>query len=497
MTRSRTGRLLVAGLAFVLAGCATGQAANQPKDKGKAEEKPALAQGIDPAADRDPFPSRYKPTPSGLIALTGATLLTGTGAKIENGTVIIRDGKIEAVGAALPVPAGATVVDATGRYITPGVIDMHSHLGVYASPAVKAHSDGNEITAPNTAEVWAEHSVWPQDPGFERALRGGVTTLQILPGSANLFGGRSVTIKNVPARNVQEMKFPGAPYGLKMACGENPKRVYGDKGRAPGSRMANVAGYRKAWIEAAEYRRKWDAYYDKQKKAGDKGDKDDKGPGDPPKRDLQLDTLAGVLRGDILVQNHCYRADEMSLMLDIAKEFGYKVAAFHHASEAYKIPDLLKAGDTCIATWAHWWGFKMESYDGVPANAAMVQAAGACAVIHSDDETLIQHLNKEAAQSMAEGRYLGLDVKDEDAITWITANPAKAIGVLDKTGTLEPGKMADIVVWNGNPFSIYTLADLVYIDGVLAHDRAHPPGLPRSDFELGQSGAEIFKAGVK
>ncbi|MFV3129120.1 amidohydrolase [Niveispirillum sp. KHB5.9] len=493
MARSRTGRWMVAGLALVLAGCATGQAANQSKDKGKGEDKAALAQGLDPAANRDPFPSRYKPEPGGLVALTGATVLTGTGQRIENGTVILRDGKIEAVGAGLPVPAGATIVDATGRWITPGVIDMHSHLGVYASPAVKAHSDGNEITDPNTAQVWAEHSLWPQDPGFERALRGGVTSLQILPGSANLFGGRSVTIKNVTARNVQEMKFPGAPYGLKMACGENPKRVYGDKSRAPGSRMANVAGYRKAWIEAADYQRKWDAYYKKQKNGGDDG----KGPGDPPKRDLQLDTLAGVLRGEILVQNHCYRADEMSVMLDVAKEFGYKVTAFHHATEAYKIADLLKESGTCTATWAHWWGFKMEAYDGVPANAAIVHHAGACAVIHSDDETLIQHLNKEAAQAMAEGHYLGIDIKEEEAIAWITANPAKAIGILDKTGTLEAGKMADVVVWSGNPFSIYTLADLVYIDGVLKHDRAHPPALPRSDFELGQSGADIFKAGAK
>jgi len=487
MMRSRGGRWLVTGLALLLAGCATGQGTGHSGDKDKGGDKQALAPGLDAASSRDPFPSRYKPAASGLVVLTGATVLTGTGARIENGTVIIRDGRIEAVGAGLPVPAGATIVDAAGRWVTPGIIDMHSHLGVYASPAVDAHSDGNEMTDPNTAQVWAEHSVWPQDPGFERALRGGVTTLQLLPGSANLFGGRSVTVKNVTARNVMEMKFPGAPYGLKMACGENPKRVYGDKGRAPGSRMANVAGYRTAWIEAAEYRRKWDAYYKEKQDA--KGDKQP----DPPKRDLQMETLAGVLSGDILVQNHCYRADEMSVMLEVAREFGYRVTAFHHATEAYKISDLLKQDNVCIATWAHWWGFKMEAYDGVPANAAMVHRAGACAVIHSDDETLIQYLPKEAAQAMAEGNYLGLGIREEEAISWITANPAKAIGVQDKTGTLEPGKMADVVVWNGNPFSIYTLADLVYIDGVPQFDRAHPPAEPRSDFELGQAGAEIFQ----
>ncbi|MFV3076260.1 amidohydrolase [Niveispirillum fermenti] len=477
MARSRTGRWMVAGLALVLAGCTTGQAANQSRDKDGKE----LARGLDPSANRDPYPSRYVPQPSGLVALTGATLLTGAGTRVDGGTIIVRDGRIEAVGTGLPVPAGATVIDATGRWITPGIIDMHSHLGVYASPAVQAHSDGNEITDPNTAQVWAEHSVWPQDPGFERALQGGVTVLQILPGSANLFGGRSVTVKNVPARSVQEMKFPGAPYGLKMACGENPKRVYGGKGRAPGSRMANVAGYRKAWVEAAEYRRKWDDYHQSKDKKGD-----------PPKRDLQLDTLADALRGDILVHNHCYRADEMAVMLDVAKEFDYGVSAFHHAVEAYKIPDLLKEGDACIATWAHWWGFKMEAYDGVPANAAIVHRAGACAIIHSDDDTLIQHLTKEAAQAMAEGNYLGLDIKEEEAITWVTANAARSIGVADKVGTLEPGKMADIVVWSGNPFSIYTLADLVLIDGVVQYDRSRPATAPRSDFELGQTGPDVF-----
>src|SRR5690606_28212693 len=204
---------------------------------------------------------------------------------------------------------------------------------VYPSPGVLAHADGNEISAPNTAEVWAEHSVWPQDPGFVTALQGGITALQILPGSANLFGGRSVTVKNVPGRSVQHMKFPGAPYGLKMACGENPKRVYGSKGSAPSTRMGNVAGYRQAWIAAEEYRDKFE------KSDGENGD------GEAPTRDLQLETLAGVLDGEILVHNHCYRADEMAVMIDVAKEFGYRIAAFHHAVEAYKIPDLLAEND--------------------------------------------------------------------------------------------------------------------------------------------------------
>ena len=270
----------------------------------------------------DPFPSTYKAPASPPFAIRNATLLTAAGPVIANGTIFVRDGKIVAVGATVDVPAGTTVIDAGGRFVTPGIIDDHSHLGVYAAPGVDASSDGNEATKPNTAEVWAEHSVWPQDPQFPRNLAGGVTTLQVLPGSANLIGGRSVVLKVVPGRTVQDMKFPGALYGLKMACGENPKRVYAQRG--PSTRMGNVAGYRAAWIQAEQYRRKWDKYL------ADPGDK----KGSAPDRDLTLETLAEVLRGNILVHNHCYRADEMAQMIDIANEFGYKIRSFHHVVEA-------------------------------------------------------------------------------------------------------------------------------------------------------------------
>src|SRR6187549_1101015 len=225
----------------------------------------------------DPFPSTYKVPASPPFAIRNATLLTAAGPVIANGTIFVRDGKIVAVGATVDVPAGTTVIDGGGRFVTPGIIDDHSHLGVYAAPGVDASSDGNEATKPNTAEVWAEHSVWPQDPQFPRNLAGGVTTLQVLPGSANLFGGRSVVLKVVPGRTVQDMKFPGALYGLKMACGENPKRVYGQRG-GPSTRMGNVAGYRAAWIRAVEYRRKWDKWNADHK-------------GDPPTRDLANETL--------------------------------------------------------------------------------------------------------------------------------------------------------------------------------------------------------------
>jgi len=267
------------------------------------------------------------------------------------------------------------------------------------------------------------------------------------------------------------MKFPGAPYGLKMACGENPKRVYGEKG-GPFSRMGNVAGYRAAWIKAAAYKEKWEEY-----EAG-KAEK-------PPERDLQLDTLMGVLKGEILVHNHCYRADEMAVMLDLAKEFGYKVTAFHHAVEAYKIADLLAENGTCAAMWADWWGFKMEAFDGIRENIALVDKAGACAIVHSDSAMGIQRLNQEAAKVMGAASRVGMDITPEHAWTWLSLNPARSLGIDEVTGSLEKGKNGDLVIWNGNPFSVYTRAEKVFVDGALVYDLNDPAYQAVSDFTLG------------
>ena len=440
-----------------------------------------------PPAAREPFSSTYKAAASPITLIRNATVLTGTGTRIDGGDVLIEGGRIKAVGASLPAPEGAVVVDASGRWVTPGLIDIHSHLGVYASPGTKAADDGNEATDPVTSNVWAEHSVWPQDPGFEAALEGGVTSLQILPGSANLIGGRGVTIKNVPATTYQAMKFPGAPQGLKMACGENPKRVYGDNDQFPSTRMGNVAGYRQAFADAKDYMEDWkeyDAELEKYEKDKAEGDKDAVAP-KPPKRDLKLETLAEVMRGHILVHNHCYRSDEMATMLDIAQEFGFRISAFHHGVEAYKLADRLAKEGVCGALWADWWGFKMEAYDGIQENIAIVDhPEGGCAIVHSDSEEGIQRLNQEAAKAMTRGVRAGFDIPPERAIRWITANPAKALGILDQAGTLEAGKMADVVVWNGTPFSVYALTEEVFVDGVLLYDRAHPASKPRSDFSL-------------
>ncbi|MGB5724654.1 MAG: amidohydrolase [Parasphingorhabdus sp.] len=460
--RIRTLLALVAG-GTLMAGCAataaeTGSASKPTPAKSSSSAKPA-------------FPSTYKAYPSAPTAITGVTIFDGEGGRIDNGTVFMSNGKITAVGGAdTAIPADAAIVDGSGKYVTPGIIDVHSHLGDYPTPSVSAHSDGNEATSPVTPEVWAEHSVWPHDPGFSRAMaNGGITALQILPGSANLFGGRSVTLKNVPARTVQAMKFPGAPYGMKMACGENPKRVYGSRNRMPSTRMGNLALNRQTWIDAQEYRSK-------------------QNDAKPPKRDLGKETLVGVLDGDILVHNHCYRADELAQIIDMSKEFGYKVTAFHHAVESYKIADILAEEGICSAVWADWWGFKMEAYDAIPENAAMLQNAGACVIIHSDDENQIQRLNQEAAKALADGRAMGIEISDAQAIQWITLNPAKAMGIDAMTGSLKPGKMADLVLWNGNPLSVYSRPEKVWIDGALMFDSGNAKHRPVSDFELGQPG---------
>ncbi|WP_390901782.1 amidohydrolase [Sphingomonas alpina] len=470
----RTATMACAGAAM-LSACATDANADKPKSaSSSAKSTPGKSYS------RDPYPSTYKAYPGAPTLVTNVTIFDGEGGSIARGQVLFADGKIVAVGETVTAPEGATVIDGTGKVVTPGIIDIHSHLGDYPSPGVEANSDGNEATGPVTADVWAEHSVWPQDPGFSRALaNGGVTTLQILPGSANLMGGRSVVLKNVYARTVQGMKFPGAPYGLKMACGENPKRVYGSKGRQPSTRMGNIAVDRQTWAKAVEYKRKWDKY--------------EKDGGDAPTRDIAMDTLRGVLDGEILVQNHCYRADEMAIVMDMAKEFGYHVAAFHHAVEAYKIGDLLKQNGTCAAVWADWWGFKMESYDAISENLALLQKAGACAMIHSDDENGIQRLNQEVAKALAAGRRAGIDISDAVAWEWLTINPAKALGIADRTGSLKAGKMADVVLWNGNPFSVYSRPEKVWIDGALLYDATNPKLRPVSDFELGQPGAGDVK----
>ena len=427
----------------------------------------------------EPFESTYEPLPAENTLIRNANIYDGEGNEFIETDLLIQNRKIVAIGKDLPATNDFKIIDASDKWVTPGIIDIHSHMGVYPAPGVSTSSDGNEATSPVTADVWAEHSIWVQDPQYALALKGGVTAFHILPGSANLIGGRGVTVKNLQRNTINSMKFPDAPHSLKMACGENPKRVYGNRQQAPSTRMGNAAGYRKSWIEAEAYLNRLNEYESKSDEA--------KQMGYAPQRDLEMETLAGVLRGEILVHNHCYRADEMATMINIANEFNYKITAFHHGVEAYKIADLLAENNICGALWADWWGFKHEAYDMVQANIAIVdQALGGkgCAIVHSDDAIGIQHLNQEASKALSAGLRAGYDISKARAMNWITSNPAKAAGIYDQTGSIKVGKNADVVIWSKNPFSVYALVEKVFIDGATAYDK-ESNFQPASDFDVG------------
>ncbi len=382
------------------------------------------------------------------LAIVHATVLPIAGPPIEDGTVLITGGRIEAVGKALPVPTGTReVIDAGGRYLMPGIVDLHSHMGVYPWPGAKAHGDGNEAVDPITARVWAGDSVWVGDPAFARARAGGVTTIMVLPGSANLVGGEAAILKLRPARLFDEMIFDGAPRAIKMACGENPKRVYGEDIDGPSTRMGNVAALRAGFQEALDYRKARQTWRD------------------PPMSDPDLETLLDVLDGKVRVNVHCYRSDDIEGIYRVMDEFGVKVTTFHHALEAYKVRDLLAQHGTGAATWADWWGFKMEAYDGIPWNASLLTEAGVTVAIHSDSADGVQRLYTEAAKTLRYG------MSEEAALAAITLNPARLIGVEARIGTIEVGKDADLALFSKHPLDVYTLVERTWIDGVLVYDR--------------------------
>ncbi len=446
----RLSSLVLSAALLALCACAT-QGPEPAPSADAGEARKALTQS-DP-----PFASSYRPAAAPPVAIVNAAILTGAGETIPKGALIVREGRIAEIGADVAPPAGMRVIDAGGRVLTPGIIDPHAHIGVGSSPT-EANGDGSNESGPNPGGIWVEHSVWPQDPMFERALQAGVTTIQILPGSANLFNGRTVVVKNVRALSPQQMKFPGAPYGVKIACGENPT---GGQGK-PSTRAGSMQAYRRTFAAARAYAAK------------------------PGGDDPAMETLAGALRGDIKVHIHCYRADEMLQMIELSHEFGFKIAAFHHALEAFKIAPRLAEENIAVVTWAgDWFGYKMEAYDSIMENAAFVEAAGGVVAMHSDNVALMQHLNQEAARALAAGQAAGLPVTEEDAIAWVTSQPAKILGIDDETGSLEVGKAADLVLWDHDPLSVYARADLVFIDGVLLYDREAAPEAPRSDFELG------------
>jgi len=392
------------------------------------------------------------------VVIRNAYVMTVTHGNLERGSVYIKDGRIAAVGEAIDAPASATVVDAGGKYLTPGIIDSHSHIAL--------GDDVNEATSPVTPQMMMIDAFDYQDKAIYRALAGGVTTSLLLHGSANMIGGQAVVIKHKYGASRDAMLFPGAPRSIKFASGENPKRAYGTRNEVPSTRMGNFAVQRDAFVQAGDYMRAWNDYDAKVKR----GDKD----ASPPKRDLKLEALADVLRGRFLVQIHCYRADEFLTEIAIAKEFGYKIRAFHHALEAYKVAEKLAAENIGIATFADWWGYKQEAWDAIPWNAVMAMRKGVRVAIKSDSADFARRLNQEAAKTM---RYGG--ATEEEALKMITLNAAWIIGVDDRVGSIEAGKDADLVLWDGYPLSSAAVPNKVLIDGDVYFDRALPGyGMP-------------------
>ena len=461
--RSRLYGLMLLVFSLLLTGLMLAQqqqpSSQQPSPASKNPQSPEKATpgvektGAEETGTASANKGQSLPTFHNDVVIKGGTVLTVTHGRIENGSIYIHNGKIAEVGKTVNAPANATVVDATGKWVMPGIIDSHSHIAL--------DDDVNEATSPITPQMMMKDAFDYTDKMIYRALAGGVTTSLLLHGSANMIGGQAVVIKHKYGLGRDEMIFPGAPQSIKFASGENPKRVYGSRNQLPSTRMGNFAVMRAAFVEARDYMHSWDDYEAKVKK----GDKD----ATPPKKDLKLEALADILRGKLLVQIHCYRADEFLNEMAIAKEFGYKIRAFHHALEAYKVADKIAANGVAIATWPDWWGFKYEAWDGIPWNAVISMHKGVRVALKSDSEDVTRRLNQEAGKIMHYG-----NISEEDALKMITLNPAWIIGVDDRVGSLDVGKDADITIWNSYPLATAALVDKVYIDDDLYFDRSLP-----------------------
>jgi imidazolonepropionase-like amidohydrolase len=395
---------------------------------------------------------------SSVIFIQNATIMTVTRGVIQNGSILIRDGKIAAVGQHLKAPPNAQVIDATGKYITPGIIDCHSHIAI----------DGgvNEGTLAVTAMTRVADALDPTDIDIYRDLAGGVTTANVLHGSANPIGGQNAVIKLRWGKTAKELLFEGAPPGIKFALGENPKRSNfnpppGTQPRFPATRMGVEYVIREAFTEAREYLRKWDEYHRQVSSSGENN-----GSLLPPKRDLKLEALAEVLRGERLVHAHCYRADEILMLIRVADEFGFKIATFQHVLEGYKVAKEIAAHGAGASTFSDWWAYKAEAYDAIPYNAALMARKGVLVSLNSDSAELARRLNLEAAKAI---KYGGLS--EDEALALVTINPAKQLRIEKRVGSIEVGKDADLAIFSGHPLSVYSVVEKVFIDGQVYFDR--------------------------
>ncbi len=395
-----------------------------------------------------------------VIAIVGGTILTvGPQGTIEKGAIVIRGGKIAAIGRDVNVPAGATVIDAAGRWVTPGLIDCHSHTAI----------DGNvnECTDSVTAEVRIADVLDPKDVALYRELAGGLTTANVLHGSCNTIGGQNAVIKlRYGKDDPKDLLFEGAPRGIKFALGENVKRsnfrVPGNERRFPATRMGVEATLREAFEQARAYKREWEDYDKKLKAAGPKGDKPT-----PPRKDLRLEELADILDGKVFVHAHSYRADEILMLIRIADEFGFKIRTFQHVLEGYKVASEIAKHGAGASTFSDWWAYKLEAYDAIPYNAAIMAEHGVNVSLNSDSDELARRLYWEAAKAV---KYGG--VSEADALKMVTLNPAWQLGVDKRVGSLEVGKDADVAIFSAHPFAADTRVEMTLVDGVVYFDRA-------------------------
>jgi imidazolonepropionase-like amidohydrolase len=406
-----------------------------------------------PASIQAGVPKTPPAEPSPVILIQNATILTASHGTIERGSILIRDGKIAEVGASVKAPKDAQVIDAAGQFVMPGIIDCHSHIAIDGS--VNEGSVSVSSMA-NIADV-----LNPDDVDIYRDLAGGVTVANVLHGSANAVGGQTIVIKLRWGQPASKLPFEGAFPGIKFALGENPKRSNfrrGDTPRYPVTRMGVEETIRGAFTEARDYKASWDLY-NKRTAAGEKNLI-------PPRRDLRLDPLVEVLEGKRYVHSHCYREDEILMLLRVAKEFGFKVRTFQHVLEGYKVADEIAASGAGASTFSDWWAYKVEAYEAIPYNAALMTRRGVLVSVNSDDAEEATHLNQEAAKSI---KFGGLS--HDEALKLVTLNPAIQLGIDKRVGSIDAGKDADLVIYNHDPLSAYAVVQKTLIDGRVYFDR--------------------------
>ncbi|HZX11650.1 MAG TPA: amidohydrolase family protein [Acidobacteriota bacterium] len=384
------------------------------------------------------------------LVLKGGTVLTVTQGIIENGTVVIKEGKIVKVGKNIDVPEGIKVIDVTGKYVMPGIIDSHSHIAL---------TDVNEASDPVTPQIWMSEALEPSSDSIKKTLAGGVTTVKTMHGSANIIGGVNVTIKLKYNESIQDMIVQDVRQQIKMALGENPKRLYGSKGQIPSTRMGNAYVMRNAFVKAKEYKQEWDEY-EKEKSEGKKDIK-------PPKKDLKMETLKMVLEKKLGIDCHVYRADEIVWIINFCNEWDIDLLQLSHCIDGYKVPDVIAEAGVCYGGWVDWWGFKEEAYDGCPYGFDIMHQAGVRMVINSDSADECRYLYLNAAKVL---KYN--DIPEEEVLKMITLNPAHALEMEHRVGSIEKGKDGDIAVFDKYPLDSTAKCLVTIIEGKVYFDYA-------------------------